>query len=119
MLIIGLNSIEIYENSNKDKKIWLQTKTLNKIYLEIINYLVNYEHYSLDTITNIKKYWQRFYLFKYLIYNMFNFSRYNFNKENLLRKGKNKLHNKTENHRKVNNCQTIIECNIEFSNIKA
>ncbi len=53
MLIIGLNPIEIYENSNKDKKIWLQTKTLNKIYLEIINYLVNYEHYSLDTITNI------------------------------------------------------------------
>ncbi|WP_374696637.1 hypothetical protein [Spiroplasma endosymbiont of Polydrusus formosus] len=56
MLIIGLNPIEIYENSNKDKKILLQTKTLNKIYLEIINYLVNYEQYSLDTITNIKKY---------------------------------------------------------------
>ncbi|WP_374695942.1 hypothetical protein [Spiroplasma endosymbiont of Polydrusus formosus] len=53
MLIIGLNPIEIYENSNKDKKILLQTKTLNKIYLEIINYLVNYEQYSLDIITNI------------------------------------------------------------------
>ncbi|WP_374696175.1 hypothetical protein [Spiroplasma endosymbiont of Polydrusus formosus] len=97
----------------------MQTKTLNKIYLEIINYLVNYEQYSLDTITNIKKYWQKFYLFKYLIYNMFTFSRYNFNKENLLRKDKNKPHNKTENRGKVNNCSTIIERNIEFPNIKA
>ncbi|WP_425379001.1 hypothetical protein [Spiroplasma endosymbiont of Polydrusus pterygomalis] len=50
---------------------------------------------------------------------MFNFSRYNFNKENLLRKGKNKPHNKTENRGKVNNCSTIIERNIEFPNIKA
>ncbi|WP_374696740.1 hypothetical protein [Spiroplasma endosymbiont of Polydrusus formosus] len=50
---------------------------------------------------------------------MFNFSRYNFNKENLLRKGKNKPHNKTENHIKVNNCLTIIKRNIEFPNIKA
>ncbi|WP_374696894.1 hypothetical protein [Spiroplasma endosymbiont of Polydrusus formosus] len=65
----------------KTKKPVANKKTLNKIYLEIINYLVNYEQYSLDTITNIKKYWQRFYLFKYLIYNMFNFYRYNFNKK--------------------------------------
>ncbi|WP_374696795.1 hypothetical protein [Spiroplasma endosymbiont of Polydrusus formosus] len=50
---------------------------------------------------------------------MFNFYRYNFNKENLLRKDKNKPHNKTENHRKVNNCRTIVERNIEFPNIKA
>ncbi|WP_374695927.1 hypothetical protein [Spiroplasma endosymbiont of Polydrusus formosus] len=50
---------------------------------------------------------------------MFNFSRYNFNKENLLRKDKNKPHNKTENRGKVNNCRTIIESNIEFPNIKA
>ncbi|WP_374696513.1 hypothetical protein [Spiroplasma endosymbiont of Polydrusus formosus] len=37
----------------KTKKVSSKQKTLNKIYLEIINYLVNYEHYSLDIITNI------------------------------------------------------------------
>ncbi len=37
----------------KTKKAGCKQKTLNKIYYEIINYLVNYEHYSLDTITNI------------------------------------------------------------------
>ncbi|WP_374695962.1 hypothetical protein [Spiroplasma endosymbiont of Polydrusus formosus] len=39
--------------------------------------------------------------------------------KNLLIKGKNKPNNKTENHRKVNNCRTIIERNIEFPNINA
>ncbi|WP_374696757.1 hypothetical protein [Spiroplasma endosymbiont of Polydrusus formosus] len=39
----------------KTKKVSSKQKILNKIYLEIINYLVNYEHYSLDTITNINK----------------------------------------------------------------
>ncbi|WP_374695961.1 hypothetical protein [Spiroplasma endosymbiont of Polydrusus formosus] len=42
MLADGWNPIEIYENSNKNKKAGCKQKTLNKIYLEIINYLVNY-----------------------------------------------------------------------------
>ncbi|WP_374696962.1 hypothetical protein [Spiroplasma endosymbiont of Polydrusus formosus] len=64
----------------KTKKVSSKQKILNKIYLEIINYLVNYEHYSLDINTNIIRNINKNFICSKTLF-MFTFSRYNFNKK--------------------------------------
>ncbi|WP_374696708.1 hypothetical protein [Spiroplasma endosymbiont of Polydrusus formosus] len=64
----------------KTKKAGCKQKTLNKIYYEIINYLINYEHYSPDIITNIIRNIDKNFICSKTLF-MFTFSRYNFNKK--------------------------------------
>lgn len=119
MLVGGLIPLEIYENTCKNKKkSGRKLKVVNEAHLKIINYLVNLEHYSPDIISNIIRTVDKSFVCSKTLYNMFNSFRQNLDKFNLLRKGKNKPHNKTENRGKVSNRRTIADRNIEVPNIK-
>lgn len=118
-LAVGITPIEIFSQlETNQRKAGRKIIELNESDVKTVTYLLTKEGYAPDIISNNLRKTNPSTVSTKTLYNMFNTNRHGWNKNMLLRKGKNKPHKKIENRGSIKDSKSIHERNILYPDIK-